>query len=184
MPNNNSDKVISLFPEGYRLTDRLSKKLNAEWSQPEGKVRAQWVAKLINEYGYSQEQLALNVAAGAGRDAEKSTIFADIVAYRDKRRREPFLVVETKAPTESRGVKQAESYARNLGADYHAWSNGTLIRFFRTAKYQNQSVEVGNIPHWLGEHPVGARLPKTQELPPFKDDSLVKTPRPPGAMGG
>ncbi len=103
MPNNNSGKVISLFPEGYRLTDRLSKKLNAEWSQPEGKVRAQWVAKLINEYGYSQEQLALNVAAGAGRDAEKSTIFADIVAYRDKRRREPFLVVETKAPTESRG---------------------------------------------------------------------------------
>ena len=174
MPNNNSDTVISLFPEGYRLTDRLSKRLNAEWSQPEGKVRAQWVAKLINEYGYSQEQLALNVAAGAGRDAEKSTIFADIVAYRDKRRREPFLVVETKAPTESGGVKQAESYARNLGADYHAWSNGTLIRFFRTAKYQNQSVEVGNIPHWLGEHPVGTRLPKTQELPPFKDEPHLR----------
>ncbi|MBI2859060.1 MAG: N-6 DNA methylase [Chloroflexi bacterium] len=171
----NADNLDSLFCEGFRLSERLAKRLTAELQQPEGKVRAQWVAKLINEYGYDQEQIALNVAAGAGRDAEKSTVFADIVAYRDRRGQEPFLVVETKAPTESKGVKQAESYARNLGADYHAWSNGTVVRFFRTAKYQNQSAEVGNIPHWLGEHPVGARLPKSQELPPFKDEPHLRS---------
>ena len=52
----------------------------AEWAEPEGRVRALWVARLLNEYGYTQEQVALEVAAGAGRNAERSTVFADIVA--------------------------------------------------------------------------------------------------------
>lgn len=171
----NPSEFTSIFPVGLTLADRLAKRLIAEWTQPEGNVRARWVARLICEYGYDQEQIALNVAAGAGRDAEHSTVFADIVAYRDRRRKEPFLVVETKAPTETTGTKQAESYARNLGADYHAWSNGSIVRFFRTAKYQDQSAEVGNIPHWLGEQPIVHRLPKTQELPPFKDEPHLRT---------
>ena len=169
-----SDDLMAIFPVGFQLSERLGKRLRAEWSQPEGNVRALWVAKLISEYGYAQEQIALNVPAGAGRDAERSTVFADIVAYRDRRRKEPFLVVETKAPTETGGIRQAESYARNLGADYHAWTNGQMVRFFRTAKYQNQSTEVGNIPHWLGDHPIGQRLSKTQELPPFKDEPHLR----------
>ena len=169
-----ADELISIFPTGFKLSERLGKRLRKEWAQPEGNVRARWVARLIAVYGYSQEQIALNVAAGAGRNAERSTVFADIVAYRDRRRREPFLVVETKAPTESGGIRQAESYARNLGADYHAWTNGRTVRFFRTAKYQNQSTEVGNIPHWLGDHPIDQRLSKTQELPPFKDEPHLR----------
>ena len=170
----NADGFTSLFPAGFNLSERLGKRLRAEWAQPEGNVRARWVARLIGEYGYSQEQIALEVPAGAGRNAERSTVFADIVAYRDRRRREPFLVVETKALTETGGISQAESYARNLGADYHAWTNGGTVRFFRTAKYQNQSSEVGNIPHWLGDHPIGQRLPKTQELPPFRDEPHLR----------
>ena len=169
------DGVMSFSPSGLKLSERLAKRLKAEWTQPEGNMRARWVAKLINEYGYDQEQLALNVAAGAGRDAERSSVFADIVAYRDRHRREPFLVVETKAPTETKGIRQAESYARNLGADYHAWSNDSTSRFFRTAKYQDQSSEVGNIPHWLGEQPIGQRLPKTRDLPPFRDEPHLRS---------
>lgn len=68
------------------------------------------------------------------------------MAYRDKARKEPFIVVETKRPKEKAGVKQAESYARNLGADYHVWTDGNLTKYFRTAKYVAQSVEIGNIP--------------------------------------
>lgn len=167
--------VDALFPVGFKLSDRLGKRLRAEWDQPEGKVRARWVARLITEYGFSQEQLSLNVRAGAGRNAERSVVYADIVAYRDDRRNEPFIVVETKAPGESSGVLQAESYARNIGADYHVWSNGTSVRFFRTAKYQNQSSEVGNVPRWLGDRPVATRLSKTQDLPPFRDEPHLRT---------
>ena len=170
----NANNFMSIFPVGLKLSDRLGKRLRSEWTQPEGQVRARWVARLISEYGYDQEQLALEVPAGAGRDAERSPVRADIVAYRDRRRREPFLVVETKAPAETTGISQAESYARNLGADYHAWSNGNIVRFFRTAKYRNQSAELGNIPHWLGDHPIGKRLPKTQDLPPFRDEPHLR----------
>ena len=166
--------LMSIFPAGFKLSERLGKRLRAEWAQPEGRVRALWVARLFREYGYEQEQIALEVPAGAGRDAERSAVRADIVAYRDRLRREPFLVVETKAPTETAGISQAESYARNLGADYHAWTNGGTVRFFRTAKYQNQSAEIGNIPHWLGDHPIAQRLPKTQDLPPFRDEPHLR----------
>ena len=168
------DNLLGLFPVDLSLSERLAKRLHAEWTKPEGRVRAQWVAKLINEYGYTQEQIALEVAAGAGRNAEKSTVYADIVAYRDRRFREPFLVVETKEPSEHTGIAQAESYARNLGADYHAWSNGTINRFFRTAKYKNESEEVGNVPHWLGNHAEGRPLAKTQILPPFRDEPHLR----------
>jgi type I restriction enzyme M protein len=164
-----------LFAEDFKLVDRLATRLQSEFSKPEGRVRAEWVAKLIREYGFDQQQLAINVPAGAGREAERSTVFADLVAYRDPKRQEPFLVVEVKRPEENAGVKQAESYSRNLGADYHAWSNGITFKFFRTAKYTSQSVEVGNIPHWLGGNPVAQRLSKKYELPPFRDEPHLRS---------
>jgi len=116
----------------------------------------------------------VNVAAGAGRDAERSTVFADLVAYRDARRKEPFLVVETKRPDERKGLAQAESYARNLGADYHIWTNGKATRFFRTARYVDQSTPVGNVPRWLGGEPVATKPRKTLDLPPFRDEEHLR----------
>ena len=61
----NSDDLLALFPAGFQLSDRLGRRLRAEWAEPEGRVRALWVARLLNEYGYTQEQVALEVAAGA-----------------------------------------------------------------------------------------------------------------------
>lgn len=172
--NQKSDELNALLPEGVRLSERLARILRGEYAEPEGRVRASWVARLMGEYGFDQEQIALNVAAGAGRNAERSTVFADIVVYRDKKRTEPFIVVETKKPTERAGLLQAASYARNLGAEYHAWSDGTISRFFRTARYIDQSTDVGNIPHWLGASPVATRLSKTQYLPPFRDEPHLR----------
>lgn len=173
MRKQETETFDTLFPE-IKLRDRLARILRAEFYEPEGRNRARWVARLIFEYGFDQEQLDINVAAGAGRNAESSTVFADVVAYRDKKRTEPFLVVETKPPKEKAGIKQAESYARNLGAEYHVWSNGPITRFFRTAKYINQSTAVGNIPHWLGEKAVASRLSKENSLPPFRDEPHLR----------
>ena len=173
MPKSKSVTFAKLFPAGT-LRDRLRTRLTAEFNEPEGAVRCFWVKRLIHEYGFQEEQLEINVAAGAGRDAERTAVFADIVAYRDKRRREPFVVVETKRPEEKRGIKQAESYARNLGADYHVWTNGATVKFFRTATYVGQSTEVGNIPRWLGELPVRTKPNKTLELPPFRNEEHLR----------
>ena len=162
------------WPEDIPLRKAVARILKSEFDTPEGRVRAQWALRLIQEYGFDSEQLDVNVPAGAGREAERSTVYADLVAYRDKDRHEPFLVVETKRPTESAGVKQAESYARNLGADYHLWSNGTITRYFRTARYIDQSEPVGNIPRWVGHAPQSERLPKTVQLPPFHDEPHLR----------
>ena len=156
------------------LPPRLRSILAKEVNEPEGRVRCEWVYRLVHEYGFSADQLALNVAAGAGRAAERSTVFADLVAYRDSRRKEPFLVVETKRPEERSGLAQVESYARNLGADYHIWTNGDAVRFFRTARYIDQSTPVGNVPRWLGGEPVARKPRKTLELPPFRDEEHLR----------
>jgi type I restriction enzyme M protein len=145
--------------------------------KPEEKVRYKWVLKLINQYGYSPNRIRIEVPAGAGRDAEKASVRADIVAYRDDQCTEPFIVIETKEPNEeTKGILQAESYARVLGADYHVWSNGTVDKFFRTSKYPNQSVTVADIPHWLGTKPVTQRLAKKDiKLPPFRNEHELRT---------
>ena len=170
MPDSTLVRLTEFVSSDGPLPPRLRSILAKEVSQPEGRVRCEWVYRLIHEYGFSPDQLGLNVAAGAGRDAERSTVFADLVAYRDSRRQQPFVVVETKRPEERSGLAQAESYARNLGADYHIWTNGDAVRFFRTASYVGQSKSVGNVPRWLGGEPVDAKPSKTLDLPPFRDE--------------
>jgi hypothetical protein len=122
------------WPSDIPLRERLSDRLPTECAAPEGYVRAQWVLRIIREYNYDPEQRDIEVPAGAGRAAERSEVFADIVVYRDKARKEPCLVVETKRPGELAGVKQAESYARHLGAEFHVWSNGNLTKDLNVAR--------------------------------------------------
>jgi type I restriction enzyme M protein len=169
-----SQNFDDFWPENIPLRKILQDKLAKEFSTPEGRVRSLWVLKMIDQYKFNSEQLDINVPAGAGRAAERSSVFADIVVYRDKERKEQFIAIETKAPGEKAGIKQAESYARNLGAEFHVWSDGQLTRYFRTAKYIDQSLEVGNIPNWVGDKPVSERLPKTTSLPPFRDEPHLR----------
>jgi len=170
-----SQNFKDFWPVNVLLRKKLLDILSEEFSAPEGGVRVQWILRLIQEYNFDPEQIDIEVPAGAGREAEGSSVFADIVAYRDKARKEPFAVIETKRPREKAGVKQAESYARNLGADYHVWTDGAITKYFRTAKYIDQSVEIGNIPHWVGDKPQARRLPKTILLPPFRDEPHLRT---------
>lgn len=109
-----ADSFDDFWPDAVPLRDAVRRVLANEFNAPEGRVRSAWVLRLVQEYGFPTEQLDINVPAGAGREAERSVVAADIVAYRDSARREPFVVVETKRPEERAGVKQAESYARNL----------------------------------------------------------------------
>ena len=137
--------------ENVKLTRDMRTRLSKICGRPEGEVEVRWIHKLITHYSYASEQIALQVPAGAGRNAAKSVVYADIVVYRDKHKREPFVVIETKKPGSSdyQGVKQAESYARNLGTEYHVWSDWNRSLFFKTARFIDQSTPVGNIPTWV-----------------------------------
>jgi type I restriction enzyme M protein len=121
--------------------------------------------------------MEINVAAGVGRDAGKENIpvRADIVIYRDTARTEAFIVGETKAPNEKSGIEQAESYARNLGADFFFWTDdGQTRKAYTTSKYPRKSNPIGDIPFWLGDQPSSSRLSKSFKLPAFKDENALR----------
>lgn len=152
----------SIRPE---LLQHILKKID----EPEEKVRYWWIQKLINEYGYNSNQIDINMPAGVGR--KRSTVFADIVVFRDSERTEPFIVGEVKKEGENDGKdgEQGASYARNIGAEYHFWSNKTMNKYWRTSLFPNKSQPVGNIPMWIGKKPVAEKAKKTEILPPFRD---------------
>ncbi len=168
-------ELSSLFT-GIHLTPKVKKRLERICSTPEGEVEAKWVHRLIQDYFFAPKQIDCNVAAGAGRAAARSKVFADIVVYRDKAYAEPFIVVEVKKEGELpyEGIKQAESYARNLGADYHVWSDWIETKHFKTAKYVDQSTPVGNIPTWAAGQKGQSFLSKKHTLPPFKDEEHLR----------
>jgi type I site-specific restriction endonuclease len=114
------DELAKLF-QNIQLPEEIKIRLQKICDTPEGDVEARWIHRLIEHYRYSPKQLDVQIPAGAGRHAAKSTVVADIVVYRDAGHKEPLIVVEAKKEGETPfdGIKQAESYARNLGADYH-----------------------------------------------------------------
>jgi type I restriction enzyme M protein len=174
-----------LFDDDERLTkelkalglpDRIVNVLVGERQKPEGKVRIEYIVKLIKDYHFPASQLDINVAAGVGREAGKrnTPVRADIVVYRDANLTEPFLVAETKAPDEKTGIEQAESYARNLGSDYHIWTDGKSERAFRTSRYAKKSEPILRIPIWVENKPLVKKVPKTETLRPFKDEEELR----------
>lgn len=147
--------------------------------KPEGEVRVSWIVRLVQEYGFESKQIDIEVAAGRiGRAADlpsADTVYADIVVFRDTERTEPFVVIETKPPDERGGVFQAESYARNLGAEYHVWHDGkNPPKYFRTSRYPRKSEGIGDIPRWVGTKPVVTEISKTVVLPPFRDETQMR----------
>ena len=159
-----------------QIRPELLSRLDAERGRPEAPVRRRWIENLIGAYGYDSRQVDINVPAGAGVAANNPShsVRADIVVYRDRDRTEAFLVIETKAPGKTEGVAQAQSYARNLGAEYFIWSNGLQTEYYRTSRYGGPSDQVGNIPHWVGQEPIIEKLAKSETLPPFRNEAELR----------
>ena len=148
------------------ILEKIIKKIDT----PEEKVRYWWIQKLIHEYNYNTKKIDINVPAGVGR--ERSNVFADIVVYYDSLRTEPFIVGEVKGKGKRDGIdgEQGASYARNLGAFYHFWSNKTETKYWKNPKFPYKSESIGNIPQWIGSKPIKKKIAKTEVLPPFKDE--------------
>lgn len=158
------------------FSDKIINIVINEREKPEGKVRLLWLRKLVKEYRFPASHIDIEVPAGVGRDAGKRNVpvRADITIYRDENKKEPFAVVETKKRKEKEGKEQAESYARNLGAEYHVWSNGTYDRFFKTSRYPHKSEPIARLPVWIVDKPIPQKVPKSETLRPFKDERELK----------
>ena len=92
-------------------------------ANPEEIVRQLWVYKLINQYGYREDEIDLE--AGVQFGTEVGTKAADIIVYTDNNKQTPKIIVECKKPKRKDGIEQLKSYMNAKGAPVAVWSNGS-----------------------------------------------------------
>jgi type I restriction enzyme M protein len=117
--------------------------------KPEEKVRQEYICRLVNDYGFSLDQMdqevkVSNSSRGQGR------AMADIVIWRNPKdkseHKSPIIVVECKAEhitVREEDYFQGYNYASWAGADFFVTSNIKETRIFKVVK--------GNIPKKLEE---------------------------------
>lgn len=117
-----SGQELSLieFDEGEaNITYRLGKEKTYLWSHPEEKVRAEIILSLVFDYRYSPDRIDTEVSI----PNRSPTNWADVVVFRDDRRRNPYITVEVASPTVTSGERsqkfeQLFGYANALASDF------------------------------------------------------------------
>ena len=89
---------------------------------PEEIVRQWWIYRLRDTYGYSFDQMDVEVKVRVGSTEAKKR--ADIVVYRDTAKRVPRVFVEVKKPNRKDGIDQLKVYMNATGCRLGLWSNG------------------------------------------------------------
>jgi type I restriction enzyme M protein len=91
-------------------------------SKPEEIVRQWWIYRLRDLYGYSFNQIAVEVSVSVGSTEAKKA--ADLVVYTDASKKVPRFFVEVKKPNRKDGVEQLKVYMNATGCRIGLWSNG------------------------------------------------------------
>ncbi|MDZ7611552.1 MAG: N-6 DNA methylase [Candidatus Moranbacteria bacterium] len=94
---------------------------NNNIAKPEEIIRQLWIHKLTKYYNYPLERIALEKSVNFGREIHKKA--ADLIVYR-KDKETPLLIIETKSPTEKKGIDQLKTYINSEGAPIGVLSNG------------------------------------------------------------
>ena len=90
--------------------------------KPEEIVRQLWLHKLNTHYRYPWDRIEIEQSVHFGREIHSKAV--DVVVYKkDKNTR--YILIEVKAPTESKGIEQLKSYLNADGCEIGLWSNGS-----------------------------------------------------------
>lgn len=148
-------------------------------NKPEEKVRQWWLYRLVEVYGYSFDQIDVEVRVVVGSaEAKKS---ADIVVYTDNKKSKPRVFIEVKRPKRNDGIEQLKVYMNATGCRIGLWSNGEPphVYLLRIEPKEDQEEatwrELRNIPK-KSESLTDVDKPITRkELEPVKDFlSIIK----------
>ncbi|OIO47356.1 MAG: hypothetical protein AUJ32_03140 [Parcubacteria group bacterium CG1_02_40_82] len=90
-------------------------------SKPEEVIRQLWINKLAKSYGYALDRIDLEKDIRFGHEIQPKA--ADIIVYREDGET-PLLIIETKNPSEKKGIDQLKTYINSEGAPIGVWSNG------------------------------------------------------------
>lgn len=90
-------------------------------SKPEEIIRQLWLHKLTKYYNYPLERIDLEKNINFGHEVHEKA--ADIIVYH-KDKITPLIIIETKNPTEKKGLDQLKTYISSEGAPIGVLSNG------------------------------------------------------------
>lgn len=120
-------EIIEEEKDRFAIKDIKSGEYKFVWDdekqkgRPEEIVRQLWLHKLRNHYGYPLERIDTERSVSFGREVHKKAV--DIVVFK-KDNVTPYIMIEVKAPTESKGIEQLKSYLNADGTEIGVWSNG------------------------------------------------------------
>lgn len=128
-----SEYSLTLFPQdeidAIELFDRKGKPyltcactLKPRPAKPEEIVRQLYLRKLMDEYGYARERIALEKQVYFGSSVHEKA--ADIVIWEKGTTDTPYIIVECKKPKRKDGLEQLKSYCNAEGSPIGVWTNG------------------------------------------------------------
>jgi type I restriction enzyme M protein len=94
-------------------------------AKPEEIVRQLYVRKLVNEYGYPKDRLAIEKPVHFGSAVHEKA--ADIVVFEKDEPDTPYIIVECKKPKRKDGLEQLKSYCNAEGSPIGVWTNGSEV---------------------------------------------------------
>lgn len=159
---------------------RIWSHLRQKWlvETPEETVRQSYLPVLVNEYGYSLEQMDEELEV-TGRGSGHSR--ADYVVWRTEEdktdHKNPLIIVECKSDNVTISVKdygQGDNYARLTGASFFVTHNNRETKYWRVIKDSMPMYpeEIENIPHASDSDKEIREL--LSKLKTFREDEFAK----------
>ena len=102
---------------------------------PEEAVRQMFIRKLIDDYGYSTAQMAVEHPINFGREIKR----ADIVIFEPNQPKVEYIIVEVKKPKLKDGEEQLKSYCNAKQAPMGVWTNGEKIYYLHRMYYEEKN---------------------------------------------
>jgi type I restriction enzyme M protein len=92
-------------------------------AKPEEIVRQLYLRKLMDEYGYLPDRIAIEKQVYFGSSVHEKA--ADIVVWEKGTTDTPYIIIECKKPKRKDGLEQLKSYCNAEGSPIGVWTNGS-----------------------------------------------------------
>lgn len=126
----------------YRIRCRIRNKDLA--FKPEEVVRQKVINSLIDDLGYSPDQIGVEVGIVMGSTVHDKP--ADIVVFDDSSRQRHYIIIETKKPRRKDGIEQLKSYMNPTAATFGLWTDGVDEKFLLRSGTNDYSKPVWRLP--------------------------------------
>jgi type I restriction enzyme M protein len=143
-------KDLISFDSEKKYITYIGQNKKRNYSNPEEKVQAEAYLKLVLNYGYPKENIALFPTVKMASSSKE----ADIIVYTDKEHTKPHIVVECKHKDVSnqefnQAIEQAASYAYALaGSIQYIWIISSIEKSFKIDKDSSIKQTIPDIPRY------------------------------------